>query len=74
MNAGRVPFEAPKERSRVCFGGFRPTKLVEESRGLARGAPLLRTSISLIFSPAVLITAYRPDPERWSDDFMRRKQ
>ena len=23
MNAGRVPFEAPKERSRVCFGGFR---------------------------------------------------
>jgi hypothetical protein len=52
MNAGRVPFEAPKERSRVCFGGFRPTKLVEESRGLARGAPLLRTSISLIFSPA----------------------
>ena len=25
-------------------------------------------------SPAVLVTAYRPDPERWSDDFMRRKQ
>jgi len=24
-------------------------------------------------SPAVLVTAYRPDPERWSDDFMRRK-
>ncbi len=23
-------------------------------------------------SPAVLITAYRPDPEMWSDDFMRR--
>jgi len=22
--------------------------------------------------PAVLITAYRPDPERWSDDFQRR--
>jgi|SRR4030042_3833539 hypothetical protein len=39
MNAGRVPFEAPKERSRVCFGGFRPTKHVEESRALARGAP-----------------------------------
>ena len=43
MNAGRVPFEAPKERSRVCFGGFAslreaasakagPTKLVEEPR------------------------------------------
>lgn len=27
-----------------------------------------------VTSPAVLITAYRPDPERWSDDFMRRKQ
>jgi hypothetical protein len=25
-------------------------------------------------SPAVLVTAYRPDPERWTDDFMRRKK
>ena len=53
MNAGRVPFEAPKERSRVCFGGFRPTKLVEgprlravthfgvQARALAHGAPHL---------------------------------
>ena len=24
-------------------------------------------------SPAVLITAYRPDPEQWTQDFMRRK-
>lgn len=24
-------------------------------------------------SPAVLVTAYRPDPERWSDDFTERK-
>jgi hypothetical protein len=23
--------------------------------------------------PAVLVTGYRPDPARWSDDFMRRK-
>jgi len=23
-------------------------------------------------SPAVLITAYRPDPKRWSDNFVRR--
>ena len=23
-------------------------------------------------SPAVVVTAYRPDPERWSDDFLRR--
>jgi hypothetical protein len=25
-------------------------------------------------SPAVLVTAYRPDPERWSDDFIRRER
>ncbi len=24
-------------------------------------------------SPAVLVTAYRPDPDRWSNDFMRRR-
>jgi hypothetical protein len=24
-------------------------------------------------SPAVLVTAYRPDPQRWSEDFTRRK-
>lgn len=24
-------------------------------------------------TPAVLVTAYRPDSERWSKDFMRRK-
>ncbi len=23
-------------------------------------------------TPAVLITAYRPDPKKWSEDFMRR--
>jgi hypothetical protein len=26
-----------------------------------------------VTSPAVLITAYRPDPDRWADDFIRRK-
>lgn len=25
-------------------------------------------------SPAVLVTAYRPDPERWSCDFLRRRR
>jgi hypothetical protein len=40
MNARRVPFEAPKERRGVCFGGFRPAKHVEEPWALARGAPL----------------------------------
>jgi hypothetical protein len=25
-------------------------------------------------SPAVLVTAYRPDPRRWKPDFLRRKK
>lgn len=25
-------------------------------------------------TPAVLVTAYRPDPSRWSDDFITRKR
>lgn len=24
-------------------------------------------------SPAVVVTAYRPDPDRWTEDFLRRK-
>ncbi len=24
-------------------------------------------------SPAVIVTAYRPDPRRWTDDFLRRR-
>jgi len=52
MNARRVPLEASKEHSGVCFGGFRPRKQVEEprlraithfgvqARALAHGAPL----------------------------------
>jgi hypothetical protein len=32
--------------------------------GIARGAT----------TPAVLITAYRPDPRRWSQDFLRRRK
>ena len=24
-------------------------------------------------SPAVLVTAYRPDPARWTDDYLRRR-
>jgi len=43
MNAERVPFEALKERSRICFGGFRPLKHVEGPRAFARWAPLLQS-------------------------------
>lgn len=27
-----------------------------------------------VSSPAVLVTAYRPDPGRWADDFLRRRR
>jgi len=27
-----------------------------------------------VSSPAVLVTAYRPDPDLWTDDFLRRKR
>jgi hypothetical protein len=37
MNAERVPFEALKERSRVCFGGFRLPVRSPASRSLAEG-------------------------------------
>lgn len=26
-----------------------------------------------VSSPAVLVTAYRPDPNQWSEDYLRRK-
>jgi hypothetical protein len=48
MNAMRVPLEAHKERSGVCFGGFRPSKHVEEPRAFARGAPLPYLAVSLL--------------------------
>jgi hypothetical protein len=35
---------------------------------VVRGIPRGQTS------PAVLVTAYRPDPARWTDDFLRRRQ
>ena len=41
MNTKRVPFEALNERGRICFGGFRPPKRVEEPGALDRLAPIL---------------------------------
>jgi len=35
MNVERVPFEALKERSRVCFGGFHPSKACGEATGFS---------------------------------------
>jgi hypothetical protein len=27
-----------------------------------------------VLSPAVVVTAYRPDPDQWSNDYMKRKE
>ena len=54
MSVGRIPFEVPKERSRVCFGGFRlPARSrfgegrPDEACGRATGFPPLTISITL---------------------------
>lgn len=73
---------------RSIFAGVREAVVVEDypeyGKGPAvlvrqwdeRGQPLhVLWGIPLGHSePAVLVTAYRPDPGRWSDDFLRRKQ
>jgi hypothetical protein len=44
-----------------CDGARRPIHVVW---GIPRGAT----------SPAVLVTAYRPDPALWTEDFLRRRR
>ena len=57
MNAMRVPLEAHEERNGVCFGGFRPSKHVEEPRAFARsstsafGRTTIESSTTLFFRP-----------------------
>jgi hypothetical protein len=46
------------EPSGVCFGGFRPTKHVEEPRASARGAPLPQTFTSRKFKKGVCYNPY----------------
>jgi hypothetical protein len=57
----------PHQTSREEIG--RLLAIVERDLGDAEGGIPKGSS-----SPAVLVTAYRPDPERWMDDFRRRKK
>jgi len=58
MNGRGVPFGAPRERSEVCFGGFRPTKHVKEAWALATGAPLSSVTFLGHF-PSYRVETYR---------------
>ena len=73
--------------ARDVIGGAETTALVEDYPEYHKGPAVLvlqfdhaGNPIHIVWgipkgktSPAVLVTAYRPDPARWSGDFMRRK-
>jgi len=56
--------EYPKGPSALVLQSDRGGRPIHVVWGIPRGES----------SPAVLVTAYRPDPDRWTDDFQRRKK
>jgi hypothetical protein len=74
--------------AREVLDGVQEAKMVEDYPDSARGPSVLVLQRDRAGRPvhvlwgmpkgkathAVLVTAYRPDPARWSDDFMRRKK
>lgn len=75
-------------RIKDIVGGLPDAVLVEDDPDYPKGSCVLvlqtvegSASIHVVWgipkganSPAVLITAYRPDPDRWTEDFLRRKE
>jgi hypothetical protein len=51
-----------------------PSVLVLQTDALGRPIHVLWGIPRGRVEPAVLVTAYRPDPTRWTDDLMKRKQ
>jgi hypothetical protein len=72
---------------RDVVGGLKEGKIVEDYPAYPKGPCVLvlekdrsGNPIHVVWgipkgknSPAVVVTAYRPDPRRWTGDFMRRK-
>ena len=50
-----------------------PCVLVRQQDGKAKPIHVVWGIPAGQSTPAVLVTAYRPDPARWSDDYLRRK-
>ena len=75
-----------KIRVRDVLDGLADAKVVEDYPGFCKGPSVLvlqqdhdRNPIHVVWGipkgaerPAVLVTAYRPDSARWTDDFMER--
>jgi hypothetical protein len=58
------------------YTGFHkgPSVLALQRDGSNRAIHVLWGIAHNTTGPAVLVTAYRPDPRRWSDDFTRRRE
>ena len=73
---------------REIVGGLEGAVLIEDYPEYPKGASVLvlqtdrnGQAVHVVWgipkgheSPAVLVTAYRPDPERWNDDLTERKR
>jgi hypothetical protein len=59
---------------RKCFKGLRtdPAPLLCQRDGQDQPIHVVWGIPKDVSSPAVVVTAYRPDPARWSEDFLRR--
>lgn len=75
-------------RVRDVIGGVAECSLVEDYPSFGKGPSVLVLErdakgdpIHVVWGiprghsgPAVVVTAYRPDPARWSDDFLERRR